>query len=471
MNKTLLLILCDFLLLTLLALTRWESAEPPRPVRPPPVSDVAANAVTREHDLVESMRQTLADEQAERDALARRLAETDATLAERERNLALLAEERNTVALTLAETQRAAEELSQRVSAVTQEATMTREQLAQLQRELTERQAEGERQRQALARLEQQHGEARRQIEGLTLAVVVAEQEKKNLREVADALKDQVEVERTERMRVQDVNTQLAEASTQLAQGFGQLAERSGELTREIRDNRPINANVLYNDYVSNRVTASFAAQRQGFLGAVNRSREAATVLVSDGSRTWALLHVADTVFSLGENGVDWESLAVGLAHRSGGDTTPGEVRFLAQDPRIVVLPLEPAQAQALGAKAYPIEAEPFKFPEAVLIDGGGRGYGEVGFKLDAADPGYVRVDNRLFKRVFGDFSPKRGDLVFSKTGGFLGIMVNNDYCAVVRDFRPARTMAPGPDIKGQETGAMLDDLISRVRAMPLKLQ
>ncbi|MEX2043992.1 MAG: hypothetical protein WD941_01485, partial [Opitutus sp.] len=73
MNKTLLLILCDFLLLTLLALTRWESAEPPRPVQPPPVSDVAGNAVTREQDLVETMRQTLADEQAERDELSRRL--------------------------------------------------------------------------------------------------------------------------------------------------------------------------------------------------------------------------------------------------------------------------------------------------------------------------------------------------------------------------------------------------------------
>ena len=29
MNKTLLLILCDFLLLNLLALTRWDKTEPP----------------------------------------------------------------------------------------------------------------------------------------------------------------------------------------------------------------------------------------------------------------------------------------------------------------------------------------------------------------------------------------------------------------------------------------------------------
>ena len=35
MNKTLLLILCDFLLLNLLALTRWEKAEPARVKQPP----------------------------------------------------------------------------------------------------------------------------------------------------------------------------------------------------------------------------------------------------------------------------------------------------------------------------------------------------------------------------------------------------------------------------------------------------
>ncbi len=477
MNKTLLLILCDFLLLTLLALTRWESAEPPRPVQAP-VSQTAGGVATREQDLVETMRQALADEQAGREALNRRLAEADAALAARDQNLAQLqqeraqlAEERNVVASTLTETQRAAAELSQRVTQATQEATMTKEQLAQLQRELADREAESERQRQALARLEQQQAEARRQIEGLTLAVVVAEQEKKNLRETTDTLRSQVEAERSERLKVQESNTRLAQASTQLAQGVGQLAERSGELTREIRENRPINANVLYQDFISNRVMAAFSASRRGFLGEVNRNRDAATVLVSDGRQTYALLHVADTVFSFGESGIDWESIAVELAHGGDGRIAADALWFLAQDPRIVVLPLAPAQVAALGANVYGLAAEPFKFPEAVLIDGGGRGYGEVSFKLDAGNPGYVRVDNRLFRRVFGDFSPKRGDLVFSKAGAFLGIMVNDDYCAVVRNLAAAKTIQPGPETRAQETGTIFEELSARVRSMPIRLQ
>ncbi|MSU65139.1 MAG: hypothetical protein EXS38_03325 [Opitutus sp.] len=477
MNKTLLLILCDFLLLNLLALTRWEKAEPPR-AKLPPVPELAANAVSKDQDIVEIMRQSLADEKTMRDELARKLTATDAALAAREQSLTQaqvdrvkIAEERNAVTATLTETQRAAAALTQKVAAATQEASLTKSQLAQLQRELAEKETEAVRQKEALANLEKQAGEARRQtedarrqVEGLTVAVAVAEQEKKSLGDMAIALKTQVEVERTERIKVQDANVQLA-------QGVGQLAEKSVELTREIRDYRPINANALFNDFLANRVAADFAASRKGFLGPANRAKEATTVLITDGRQIYALVHISDTIFSLSENGIDWDSLTVEFNRRGGNRSAAAAVQFLAQDPRIVALPMDAAQAAALGAKVYPLAIDPVKFPEAVLIDGGGRGYGEVAFKLDSAEPGFVRVDNRLFKRLFGDFAPSRGDLVFSKTGELLGIMVNSDYCAVLRDFTPMAAIRPGADVRAQSTGAILEGLIGRTRSMPLKLQ
>jgi len=470
MNRTLLLIICDFLLLNLLALTRWEKAEPPQ-ARRAPVPELAANTVTKEQDLVETMRQSLADEKSARDELAQRLSAADAALTAREQSLTQvqaertkLAEERIRVSSQLAETQRAVGELSQKVGAATQEATMTREQLAQLQRELAEKQAEADRQRRSLAEREQQLSDLQRQNQVLTMAVVVAEQEKKNLRETADTLKTQVEREREEREKV-------TAATTVLAQGVGQLAEKSGELTREIRDHRPINVNVLYQEFLANRVTASFHAGRQGFLGPTLRNKDASTVLVSDGAQVYAILHVADTVFSFGENGLDWEHLTVTLSRPDGTRVAAPMVQFLAHDPRVIALPVELAEATRLGARVYALAADPFKFPDAVLIDGGGRGYGEVGFKLDPTEPRFVRVDNRLFKRVFGEFAPKRGDLVLARTGELLGIMVNSDYCALLKDFTARRTIQTGMDIRAQSTGVLFDELINRVRAMPLKLQ
>jgi X-X-X-Leu-X-X-Gly heptad repeat protein len=471
MNKTLLLILCDFLLLNLLALTRWEKAEPVPTKQQPPVPEMSANAATRDQDLVETMRQSLADEKAARDQLTERLTSTDSTLAAREQALASLQTERNklateraSLATSLTETQKTAAELNQRVATATQEATMTKEQLAQLQRELADRQAEAERQKQALATLEKQHAEARKQIEGLTTAVAVAEQEKKSLRDTAEVLKTQVEVERADRIKVQ-------ETTTQLAQGVGQLAEKSGELTKEIRDNRPINANTLFNDFLANSVQTTFNANRRGLLHQVQRTAANRTVFVTDGKQIYALMHISDTPFAISTPGTDWEKVSVELARTGGSRSVASIIQFLAIDPRVVVLPVTAEQVSTLGGKVYPLAAEPFKFPEAVLISGGGKGYGEVGFKLDISQPGYVRVDNRFFKRLFGDFSPSAGDLVFSKTGELLGIMVNSDYCAVMGNFAPSQTIRAGDDVKSQNTARIFETLDNRYRSLPAKMQ
>ena len=456
MNKTLLLIICDFLLLNLLALTRWEKAEPAR-AKQPPVPEMAANAATKDRDLVDTMKQSLEEEHAIREQLAQKLSSTETNLSAREQNLTKLS-------TTLSETQRSAAELNQKIAAATQEASMSKEELARLQRELEERRSEAERQAKQLSLYEKSQAEAREKIEGLTVAVKVAEQEKQMLRDTAETLKTQVVAEREERLKVQ-------ETTAELAGGVGQLAEKTSGLTKEIRENRPINANVLFDDFVKNRVTTNFTAVRASVFGPATREKSTATILVTDGVKIYALLHVSDTPFSLTENSYDWQKIAVEFARSSGYKSHVSELEFLSVDPRVVVLPIDAEQATALSVKVYATALDPFKFPEAVLVSGGGKGYGEVGFKLDASEPGYVRVDNRLFKRLFGDFAPSRGDLVLSKTGELLGIMVNSDYCAIVNNFLPARTLATGDDVSAQKSSNVLNEMAARVRALPLKLQ
>ena len=464
MNKTLLLILCDFLLLNLLALTRWEKAEP-APAKQAPVPEVSANAVTKDQDLVEAMKLSLADERATREQLTQKLSSTETSLAQREQNLNQAQADQTKLAATLAATQRTAADLTQKVAAATQDATMTKEELARIQSELNDKRAEAERQKQALEAASRAQAEARQKIEGLSVAVKVAEQEKQMLRESAETLKTQVEAERQDRLKAQA-------ATTQLAQGVGQLAEKSGELTKEIRDNRPINANVLFSDYLANRVTAKFTAVRAGLFGPATREKESATVLVTDGVKIYALLHIDDTPFPLSESSLDWEKVTAEFTKPPSYHSRAPALQFLSLDPRVLVLPVDPSQATALGVKVYATALEPFKFPEAVLIHvGGSGGYGEVGFKLDPSQPGYVRVDNRILKRLFGDFAPSRGDLVLSKTGELLGIMVNSDFCALVTNFLPAKTLTTGNDVKAQHTSVLLNELYARVHMLPLKLQ
>jgi hypothetical protein len=277
-------------------------------------------------------------------------------------------------------------------------------------------------------------------------------------------LKEQVEAERTERIKVQ-------ETTTQLAQGVGQLADNSTALTKEIRENRPVNVNILFNEFLANRVFTSFTGSRPNLFGVRTETKDTRTIFVTDGKDTFALFHVNDTPFvSLSDTSWNWNSLTVDF-RKGAYKRSPKELRFLALDPRIVVVPVTAEEQAAMGVKSYPVALEPFKFTEALIISNGGAGYGEVPFKLDPANPSYVRMDNRLIRQLVGNFSTSRGDLVLSKTGDLLGIMVNSEYCAIVNNFLPSQVMRLGDDLASRPTAPQLDDLNLRLRKLPLRIQ
>ena len=144
---------------------------------------------------------------------------------------------------------------------------------------------------------------------------------------------------------------------------------------------------------------------------------------------------------------------------------------FLAIDPRIVAVPIGDAQARELGVKVYHTTRTPYKFPEAILVGKGGRYYGEVEFRLDPATPQYVRMKTRIFSRIFGEFSPSTGDLVFAKSGELLGIMVNREYCAVLNNFSAARDIRLGVKNVEDKTGPKLREMRMRLNHLPIALQ
>ena len=344
---------------------------------------------------------------------------------------------------------------------------MTKERLAQIQRQLEEKQAEAERQKQQIAALAQQQADAQQRIEGLKVAVKVAEQEKSLLQSNLDEAKQQVEAERLERQKV-------------MAQ-TGQLAEGVGQAGAEVRRDRPGDPFqpadqrqhpvqrfpqqprvrlVLRLPEGPDRIGQPRAGDqdgagdgRQGGLRAVARERDAVP-----GDRTAE------------EQPVDWERIT-GEFGRPPVTAPVSEFQFLALDPRLIVIPVDAELAARLGVKVYKTALEPFKFPEAVLVSRGGAGYGEVPFKLDAQTPQYVRMDNRIIKHLIGEFTPTAGDLVFAKTGELIGIMVNSDYCAVIDNFLPAKTIKTGEDTLDQHTGGILAAADARLMSLPSRLQ
>jgi hypothetical protein len=193
-------------------------------------------------------------------------------------------------------------------------------------------------------------------------------------------------------------------------------------------------------------------------------------ILFTDGSQTYTLFHVEDTPVKLWNPGTDWNRISAVLQR---GNIAFSGVRlsFLAQDPRVAVIPIGEAQAKQYGVKIYKAAADPYRFQDAVIVGASEGYYGECKFQIDASTPNYVKLDRNVLKGLFGKFNPSRGDLVLTRNGDLLGIMVNSDYCAVLNKVTPTRTIQLGNEVVSQQTAQMLSQLYDRVFQMPQRLQ
>lgn len=498
MNRTLLLIICDFLLLNLLALTQWDSPAPESGQESPAASAVT-NAPAAADDLVAAMKLALEEERAARERLSEQVRNEAAA---KDASVRQLDARRQELEAGLQQARMQAQDLGARLTnsiaaaaeqaaQLRQEASATRQRLEQMGTRLAEtekaretltdsvRSAEAERRRladalnaereaarrqqQALAAIEQEKRDAERRASELAAAVKVADAERALLRENVTDLKQQVN-------KVQQEKDRIQAQTAVLASGVSQLAARSEELKNEIRDNTPTSANLLFQDFLSNRVEVVVGGVANGFFSNGPREKDSHSVLVTDGVHTGALVHVNETPYSLSIPGF-------GLDQPSGKVSVRGQVistgapAFLRGDPRGLVIPVDPKLAGRSGVRLFPLARNPFKFPEALLVSRGGKYYGEVEFRLDVKTPGYVRMKTRVLSRLFGEFSPTAGDLVISRSGELLGLMVNGEYCVVLTDVAPAPGGVLDPALEKAAVGRKLEEFRAVVDRLPIPIQ
>ncbi len=484
MNRSILIVNCDFLLVSLVAFSNFDSLSPEH--APASKMEVSVERKTAgANDMVSTLKMALEDERQTRDKLTAeltnsresiqtretQLAERDARLREYQASLQRtemearqLQEQRAALEKQMAAAQNNLKSLQGDLSASLTTAKLSNEQLAAMQSDLQRRQLEAEALRQRLANLEKSHNDVLSAKQQLDTKVQVAEAEKRLTQEQLSAMKSEVQTVRAEK-------AQLQASTTKLAEGVTALAQNSTDLTKEIRENRPLAANTIFNEFSTNRVATEFSSTRSGIFGReVKKKKESQTLLVTDGIETYAIYHIADTPLTLWPPGTDWEALT-GFVTRGTTSFSISQIAFLAQDPRLVIVPVGTNAARLLRSKVYKIAPDPFKFADAVLVGANEGYYGECKFQIDPTTPDYVRMDRSLFRGLFGKFNPSRGDLVMSKTGELLGIMVNNEYCAVLRRITPGFAFECGDNLRAQNASQMLDQLGTRIRTMPVKLQ
>jgi hypothetical protein len=486
MNRSILIVICDFLLVSLLAfstvdINKTTNEGVPRQVR----TTIVTNPKENQQDLTAVMRLALEQEHKGRELALGELAKTRQAVGERERQAQVLQQQLNereqqaqalrqdlqqreqqTVQLQQQQTNLLQQfgaaqtnilTLSQQLRSTSTEALVSKERLAALQAEL-------KKQADAAAALEHQLGQLAQsnqvvltEKQRLSGQLQVAEAEKRMATEQVSRMQDEVKVERAEKAK--------------LAEGVKTLATRQAQLTQEIQENRPLASNTIYNQFVTNRVEAAFSGVRSGVFGVESNKRtQTHTVLITNGTNTVALCHVQDTPLTFAYPGTDWEGLS-GTVGRGSNSLPIQDLVFYQMDPRIVFIPVTTEQARELGCKVYHTSLDPYKFQDAVVVGAQEGYYGECKFQMDLSAPLYVRMDHNSLKGLFGKFNPSRGDLVFSRTGELLGVMANSTYCVMIKNFDATATFQFAPDVRKQETGATLARLYGLITRLPYKLQ
>ena len=258
-------------------------------------------------DLAEVMKQALGEEQKNREQLQAELAKVREDARQQQEQLQ---QKQSNLEQQYATAQASIQVLNQKLQSSAAENSLTREQLAAKEAEIQKQTDLAAALREQLAQLAKSNQAALTKEQQLANRLQLAEVEKRAAGEQVALMQQQVQAERAENAR--------------LAEGFKALATNSGALTQEIRENRALAPNTIFNDFVTNRVQTSFVASRTGFFGMdASKSKTTETVLVTDGNNTYALCHVQDTPLTLWDPGTDWQGLAGTLSPQPGAGSHP----------------------------------------------------------------------------------------------------------------------------------------------------
>jgi hypothetical protein len=471
MNRSILIVLCDFLLLSLLLFSSVDISKVSLNSAPQQMGTApATNQISVRQDLGEVMRLALDEERKNRDQLLGELTRTRAAVNERDQQIqntrqqlqtkeqlaAQLAQEQASLQNQFSAAQTNIANLNEQLHASTVETVITKEQRAAMEAEARKQSEKAAALEKQLSQLNNSNQAMQSDRVALQNQLQMSEASNRSAMAQMTQLQEEVDAQRRENVR--------------LADGVKVLATKSSELAREIRDNRPLTPNMIFEEMTTNRVRASFTGVKPGLFGDASKDKQAQLILITDETNTFALCHIQDTPLTLWNPGTQWEQLSGTLARGSALFSIPS-VSFCMMDPRLLLIPVSGVEAQALGCKVYHLSKDPYIFQDAVVVGTSGDYYGECKFQIDVTTPQYLKMDHNSLKGLFGKFNPSSGDLVLSKTGELLGVMANSSYCAVIRHFEAAATFRFGPDGRNQPTAQTLATLYTYVSDLPFKLQ
>ena len=524
MNKTLMLVICDFLLLSMLALARFDPPEE----KPEATLDATASSATAEAELIALLEESLESELSSRQNLTEDLTETRESLQEKarllaEREAALEATQTNLEATTAkaeelartkaqieaeqaalaqdkarieAERAQLAERFdstrteleaakTEKVNLVTtlgqlkEESSVTKEKLNQTEEELIAREIALAEREAALKAAEEEKARLAAEREALNRQLEVAQAERRLLEQnltAEQAEKMQLQREKEQAYaradRLTENVSELGQGVSQLGKGVSTLTQTSQDIKKEIEAARPQTMSEIFTRFQNNRASLRFTATERTLLGGTNtRSYESKSILIRDqAGDIFLVTHSSNSPFAFNKNANNL--LAAKLEVTLGNRRFPvNQIGFLSADPRILFIPLPKTVVDASGLETFPLALQPERWEEAVLIKNDESNFGRAGFRRLTESERFLKMDRPALGQLFADFASSRGDLAFTKNSQFIGQLTDTEYAVVIDDFLASAITVLGPGFNTQKNSETMDRLRDRVQQLPEKVR
>lgn len=497
MNRSLLLVVCDFLLLSILALARFDVpkdaviAQDDQKVVSKEVverisdgenyDDVVAeleatnetlleNLSSDKDDLVEQklkLEAEIAQRQKELEQKEAEIASKDAVIQGNEEALDQAKKEAEVLAAQREEIARKREELLQSNAASKKELELLAKNLEQAKKkseELAELKSEKEKEAEA-ARLELAASVERAKAQELAAAeakALLIEEKKRSDELLASTAKIDQKIDTLNKGLDgvgQDIKTvgeglvgvgekisNVSEDVSSVKEGVSKVekdvqesVEVQKENFRKLNERQTRSVNEIFTRYELNKVTLELTyTYKTGILQTDREEKfSVETILMVDGKFVYALVHAKESPFRV-ENSP--RKLVAVTGQITGAKLeTPLQVKEIAfmDDPRILIVPLyaNPQDLTNSGIELFQAPSNPFLFDDAVVVDVKDNRFGQTKCLRDEQDGRYIEVDENHFAFLTGAFNPGKGDLVFSQKAELLGIMVNGDFAFHVKNL------------------------------------
>jgi hypothetical protein len=497
MNRSLLLVVCDFLLLSILALARFDVpkdaviAQDDQKVVSKEVverisdgenyDDVVAeleatnetlleNLSSDKDDLVEQklkLEAEIAQRQKELEQKEAEIASKDAVIQGNEEALDQAKKEAEALAAQREEIARKREELLQSNAASKKELELLAKNLEQAKKkseELAELKSEKEKEAEA-ARLELAASVERAKAQELAAAeakALLIEEKKRSDELLASTAKIDQKIDTLNKGLDgvgQDIKTvgeglvgvgekisNVSEDVSSVKEGVSKVekdvqesVEVQKENFRKLNERQTRSVNEIFTRYELNKVTLELTyTYKTGILQTDREEKfSVETILMVDGKFVYALVHAKESPFRV-ENSP--RKLVAVTGQITGAKLeTPLQVKEIAfmDDPRILIVPLyaNPQDLTNSGIELFQAPSNPFLFDDAVVVDVKDNRFGQTKCLRDEQDGRYIEVDENHFAFLTGAFNPGKGDLVFSQKAELLGIMVNGDFAFHVKNL------------------------------------